>query len=67
LAKKWRFSQNPMLWSKFCINSFVLSQKRYIFYRNFLRKYLKIITSVPGSNPTVVKQLDSLELTKRII
>jgi hypothetical protein len=39
--KNWRFSQKPLLWSKFCIINFVSSQKRQFFCWNFRRKYFK--------------------------
>jgi hypothetical protein len=39
--KNWRFSQKPMLWSIFSKFSFVLSQKRQFFCKNFRRKYFK--------------------------
>jgi hypothetical protein len=39
--KNWRFSQKPMLWSNFCIFSFILSQKCQFFRWIFRRKYLK--------------------------
>jgi hypothetical protein len=39
--KNWRFSQKPMLWSKFAYFSFVSSQKCHFFRWIFRRKYLK--------------------------
>jgi hypothetical protein len=39
--KNWRFSQKPMLWSKFCIIYLCFESKRPIFCRKFRRKYFK--------------------------
>jgi hypothetical protein len=46
--KNWRFSQKPMLWSKFCIIYLWFESKTPIFSLNFFAENnLKIITSVP--------------------
>jgi hypothetical protein len=47
LAKNWRFSQKPILWSKFCIIWLCFESKRQFFLWIFRRKYFKIIPSVP--------------------
>jgi hypothetical protein len=48
-AKKWRFSQKPMLWSQFCIIWLCFESKTPIFFAKFFgENILKIITSVPA-------------------
>jgi hypothetical protein len=47
-CKNWRFSQKPMLWSKFCIIYHCFESKTKFFFAEFFGKnILKIITSVP--------------------
>jgi hypothetical protein len=47
LQKNWRFSQKPMLWSKFCIFYLCFESKTPIFSQFFCENIFKIITSVP--------------------
>jgi hypothetical protein len=47
--KNWRFSQKPMLWSKFCKKLALVWAKHANIFAKFLgENILKIITSVPG-------------------
>jgi hypothetical protein len=47
-AKKWRFSQKPMLWSKLSIIYLCFESETQIFFAEFFgENILKIITSVP--------------------
>jgi hypothetical protein len=43
----WRFSQKPMLWSKFCIILLCFESKAPIFCNFFRENIFKIIPSVP--------------------
>jgi hypothetical protein len=47
------FSQKPMI-KIFALFGFVSSQKRHFFTEFFGENIVKIITSVPGSNPTIL-------------
>jgi hypothetical protein len=57
--KNWRFSQKPMLWSKFCI--ILIWVKNANFFAEFFGENIwKIITSVPGRRTSSQKWTISL-------
>jgi hypothetical protein len=56
--KNWRFSQKPMLWSKFLHNLALFWVKNANFFAEFfVENIYKIITSVPGQFFTYQKTL----------